>query len=285
MQGQYRRILFGCLGGLVLPFALGWLSAACVSVRQSLTLATTTSVANSGLLDLLLGAYERETHVTARAHLVGSGRALAMLAADEVDAAITHAPAAEEVALRDRPTWRYTKVMFNDFVLAGPAADPARVRGAKTAAEAMARVAAAGVRFISRGDASGTHERELALWRQAGTQPAGSLLVVAGAGMGTTLRIASETAAYTLTDRATFMQHRTKLAVLFEGDSSLLNSYAVTFDAAGASAREAERFASWLADGSGRAVIEQFRVGAEQVRAFRTWPLHHARSRPSDLPR
>jgi tungstate transport system substrate-binding protein len=261
-----------------------WLAAGCAGPVPSLTLATTTSVANSGLLDVLLAAYERDTRVPVRAHLVGSGRALAMLAAGEADVAITHAPAAEAAALADRPHWRYTKIMFNDFVIAGPASDPARVRGSGDAAAAMRGIVDAGVRFISRGDGSGTHERELVLWQQAGRAPQGARLVAAGAGMGSTLRIASEMEAYTLTDRATFMQQTVRLVILFENDGALLNTYAVEVDSAGRHAPHAERFAAWLSDGSGRSVIERFRVGSGQMPAFTPWPRGLPRSRPADLP-
>jgi tungstate transport system substrate-binding protein len=258
--------------------------AACSSPKQSLTLATTTSVANSGLLDAILPAYERDARMTVRSHLVGSGRALALLAADQADVAITHAPAAEEAPLRSRPTWRYTKIMFNDFVIAGPSSDPAAVRASRDAVDAMRKIATAGVRFISRGDGSGTHERELALWKQGGSAPPGTLLVAAGAGMGATLRIASEMEAYTLTDRATLTQQTLQLVVLCEDDPLLINTYAVSFDTARASARDSGRFALWLSDGDGRTLIEHFRVGSERVVAFRPWPLGRSRSRPSDLP-
>jgi tungstate transport system substrate-binding protein len=284
IQGEYARAAVGCVRMALLAMSLVGGPTACSSPKQSLTLATTTSVANSGLLDAILPAYERDTRMTVRSHLVGSGRALALLAADQADVAITHAPAAEEAALRSRPTWRYTKIMFNDFVIAGPSSDPASVRGSRDAVDAMRKIATAGGRFISRGDGSGTHERELALWKQGGGAPPGTLLVAAGAGMGATLRIASEMEAYTLTDRATFMQQKLPLVILFENDPLLINTYAVTFDTARASAREAERFASWLADGPGRTLIGAFRVGAEGVVAFTPWPIGRSRSRPSDLP-
>ena len=265
----------------LIPIAVG----ACASPQRALALATTTSVANSGLLDVLLAAYERESGVAARAHLVGSGRALAMLAAGDADVAITHAPAAEETALRAHPAWRYTKVMFNDFVIVGPGADPARVRAADSAGAAMLKIATARVRFISRGDGSGTHEREQALWKEAGAAPEGALLVAAGSGMGATLRIASTMDAYTLTDRATFMQQETRLAILFDGGSSLVNTYAVSFDTGRATAPAAQRFATWLADGAGRTLIEEFRVGPTRTVAFLPWPHGRPRNDPAALPR
>ena len=142
--------------------------AACVRPAPALVLATTTSVGNSGLLEPLGAEYARTRGIAIRTHLVGSGRALALLASGDADVAITHAPAAEAAFLATHSAWRYTKVMFNDFVIVGPAADPARVKGAVDAAAAMTRIAASAARFISRGDGSGTHEREQALWQNAG---------------------------------------------------------------------------------------------------------------------
>jgi tungstate transport system substrate-binding protein len=259
---------------------------ACAAPARVLTLATTTSVGNSGLLDALLASYERESRVVVRSHLVGSGRALALLASGQADVAVTHAPSAEAAALREHPSWRYAKFMFNDFVLVGPPSDPAAVREAGSAAAAAERIARSGSRFISRGDQSGTHERELAIWKAAGAMPTGDRLVVAGAGMGATLRIAAETGSYTLTDRATFAQQqdRRSLAILFENDPALLNTYAVVLDPAGPRPRDAKAFMDWLTSGAGRAVIGSYRVGGA-VRAFEVWPEGRPRALPGDLPR
>lgn len=283
MSSQYRQTIRW--GAAVLTAAVAALLAACTGTPTTITLATTTSVGHSGLLDALRPSYEQETRVVVRAHLVGSGRALAMLTAGEADIAITHAPSAEEAALREQPSWRYTKIMFNDFVIVGPASDPAGVRRARDAPGAMQTIARGGVRFISRGDSSGTHERELALWKQAGGAPSGTALVTAGAGMGSTLRIASEMEAYTLTDRATFMQQAVRLVILHEHDRALLNTYAVLFDGAARHAKASERFAAWLSDGGGRTVIDHFRVGPARVVAFTPWPLDRPRSHPYDSPR
>jgi tungstate transport system substrate-binding protein len=259
--------------------------AACVRPAPALILATTTSVGNSGLLDALGTDYERTRGIAIRSHLVGSGRALAMLASRDADVAITHAPAAEAAFLSTHPAWRYTKVMFNDFVLVGPAADPARAKGAVDAAAAMTRIAANGARFISRGDGSGTHEREQALWQKAGTRPSPTRTVFAGAGMGAALRIASETSAYTLTDRATFEQHAGGLAlvILFENPAELSNTYAVLIDPEAPGALRAAAFAEWLAAGRGRTVIDGYRIKGG-VRAFQVWPLSGRRGDPWAAP-
>lgn len=250
-----------------------------------LVLATTTSVGNSGLLDALAPAFERDHQVELRPHLVGSGRALRMLENGHAHLVISHAPDAEAAALKAHPGWRYRKIMFNDFVVVGPDADPAAVKAASGVEDAMKRIAAENVRFISRGDQSGTHEREEWLWQTAGARPPANRLIVAGAGMGTTLRIASETAAYTLTDRATLAQLKgsLRLIIVYEGDPALLNTYSVIFDPAGPAAKEAQVFFDWVSSGAGRAAIERYRIGESP--AFSPWPGDRPNGNPHALPR
>ena len=271
------------------------LSAACIGPHcdglptrtrdSSLVLATTTSVGNSGLLDPLLAAYTQAFLVEVRPQLVGSGLALKMLAEGHADVVISHSPAGEEAALRDHPKWDYRKIMFNDFVLVGPEDDKAQVADANNLIDAMRRIAESRERFISRGDQSGTHEREQQLWARARVTPAADRVIVAGAGMGSTLRVASESGAYTLTDRATFDQlaGSLKLKIVFEGGALLLNTYAVVFDPDGPRATEAASFAGWLSDGGGRAQIDRFR-GRGTAQPFRPWPQGHDRTKPSDTP-
>lgn len=270
---------------IILAVACAVSSGCRESASHQLVLGTTTSVGNSGLLEVLLPAFERHKGITIRPSLVGSGRALKMLGDGVCDVVISHAPDAESAALAAHPAWLYTKVMYNDFVLAGPPADPAHVRGSHAIDDAMRRITAADVRFISRGDGSGTDEREQLLWKIAGAKPASGRLVIAGAGMGATLRIASETGAYTLTDRATFGQvsSRLTLAILFEGGEHLLNTYAVVVDPAGARSRDARLFAEWLTTGTGRDLVAGYRVG-NGIAAFHVWPASRPRSNPRDLP-
>jgi tungstate transport system substrate-binding protein len=149
----------------------------------------------------------------------------------------------------------------------------------------MRRIAASGARFISRGDESGTHERERQLWAQAGARPRGDRLVIAGAGMGTTLRVASESDAYTLTDRATFAQHasRLRLVILLEESPGLLNTYAVIVDPASSRAAEARAFGDWLTTGGGRDLIAAYRVTGTSV-GFQPWPSGRPAARPEDVP-
>jgi tungstate transport system substrate-binding protein len=207
-----------------------------------------------------------------------------MLEKRDAHVAITHAPEAEAETLRRHADWRYRKLMFNDFVLVGPDSDPARVRQAGGVEDAMRRIAGSSATFVSRGDRSGTHEREELLWTLAAAQPPPGRLVAAGAGMGTTLRIAAETGAYTLTDRATWAQGgRQPLTILFEGSPRLLNTYAVILDPGGPRAELAAAFADWLTDGDGRTVIDGFRIGG--VRAFSAWPAGAPRHDPLGVPR
>lgn len=249
-----------CAGSLLLAFAL----VACdrESARPHVILATTTSVGNSCLLDVLLPAFYKEHGYEVRPHLVGSGLALRMLARGDADVVISHAPEAELTGLREHPTWRYRKIMFNDFVLVGPPDDPAQAKGAADVSTAMRRIASSNTKFLSRGDQSGTHEREELLWRLAGVRPSSDRLIVAGAGMGTTLRIAGETDAYTLTDRATFAQHarRLRLVVVAEGGRHMLNTYAILVESSGPGASRAQVFADWISDGSGRTVVSTYRI-------------------------
>jgi tungstate transport system substrate-binding protein len=251
---------------------------------EPLILATTTSVGNSGLLEALLPAFERQHGPAVRAHLVGSGRALKMLEGGDVDVVISHAPAAERAALSSHPAWRYRKIMFNDFVLVGPPADPAGLREAVDARDGMRRIARSTSRFLSRGDQSGTHEREEALWQAAGIRPGDGRLVVAGAAMGATLRIASETDGYSLSDRATFLRlaNSLRLAIVHEGDAELLNTYSVIADSRGPHADGAQLFVNWLTTGQGRQVVEGYRVEGRQV--FFVWPAGRPADHPEALP-
>ena len=243
-----------------------------------MTLATTTSVQNSGLLDVLLPAYH---DAVVRVHAAGSGRALAMLADGDADLVISHAPDAETRQLAAHPGWTYTKLAFNRFIIVGPPDDPAGVRGAPDAAEAFRRIARSSAPFVSRGDQSGTHERELSLWASAGQSPTAARLLVSGRGMAQALRHAEEMRAYTLSDEATFWQleHELSLEQLFDRDPRLLNTYAV-IDAKRND--HAAALASWLLTGEGRTLIGSYRV--QDRPAFTVWPAGCPGERPSALP-
>lgn len=253
--------------------------ASCARTPDYIVLATTTSVGQTGLLDAVLPQYAA---AEVRPLLVGSGRALELLARGEADVVISHAPAREARTLEGHQDWYYRKILFNDFLLAGPQEDPARVAEAASAADAMRRIAEADATFLSRGDESGTHERERALWNAARIPSDRPRIVIAGAGMGQTLRVASSTGAYTLTDRATFesLRNALQLAVLFEGDPELLNTYAVL---ARPDRPRGEAFARWLADGEGYRLMQQ--VVRERIRGFSAWPAGMPRDRVEARPR
>src|SRR5262249_36613923 len=174
-------------------------------------LSTTTSTQDSGLLDVLVPMFERTTGYSLKTVSVGTGQALALAARGEADVALVHAPSLEMQYVADGKIHTRRLVMYNDFVLIGPAEDPAGIKGMPRAVEALKKVAAAQSRFVSRGDKSGTHVLEQALWKQAGVEPKGAWFIESGQGMGQTLSIADERSAYTLTDRATYLAFQQRI--------------------------------------------------------------------------
>jgi tungstate transport system substrate-binding protein len=197
--------------------------------RAPVILSTTTSTQDSGLLDLLVPMFERQTGYSVKTIAVGSGQALTLASRGEADVVLAHAPALEKKYVADGKMLNRRLVMYNDFVIIGPTEDPAKVKGMKKAADALKAIAAAGARFVSRGDNSGTHVLEKSLWKLAGVEPAAPWYIESGQGMGATLGIADDRKAYTITDRGTFLafQKRVRLPILLEGDRPLLNIYAV----------------------------------------------------------
>ena len=198
--------------------------------NPNLILATTTSTQDSGLLDVLIPLFESQTGYLVQAVAVGTGAALKMGEEGNADVLLVHAPSAEKVLMDAGNAKDRFLVMHNDFVIVGPADDPAGIKGKSDIIPALQDLAASGQTFISRGDDSGTHKMEISLWAIAETDPAGQpWYLESGQGMGATLTLASEKTAYTLTDRATFLanQANLQLSILFEGVPSLLNVYHV----------------------------------------------------------
>jgi tungstate transport system substrate-binding protein len=198
--------------------------------EQRLILATTTSTEDSGLLDVLLPAFEAKTGIAVDVIAVGTGQALQLGQDGNADVLLVHARAREDEFMAAGHGVRREDVMYNDFVIVGPADDPAGIRGMDSAAAAMAAIAAAEAPFISRGDESGTHTKELAVWKAASLEPAGDWYISAGQGMGEVLTMAGEQRAYTLSDRATYLARSKEgldLEVLVEGDKVLFNPYGV----------------------------------------------------------
>ena len=194
----------------------------------SVILSTTTSTQDSGLLDVLVPLFEGKSGYTVKTLSVGTGQALALAAKGEADVALVHAPALEKKYVAEGTLTNRRLVMYNDFVIIGPAEDAAKIKGL-SAAEAMKRIAATQSRFVSRGDKSGTNILELALWKDAGIEPRGAWYIESGQGMGQTLGIANDRRAYTLTDRGTYLafSKRVDLPILVEKDRPLLNVYSV----------------------------------------------------------
>ncbi|MEQ8789608.1 MAG: substrate-binding domain-containing protein [Pirellulaceae bacterium] len=254
--------------GCTLALALVVGCAPAAGDSNTLTLATTTSTRDSGLLDLLVPLFEEQTGIEVKVVAVGSGQALELGRRGDADVLLTHAPEAEAKFMDDGHGGQRRAVMHNDFVLVGPASDPADVAGASTIADALRRIADSSSPFVSRGDESGTHMKELAIWKAAELAPEGDGYISAGAGMAAALRMAGEKQAYTLSDRGTFLAQGKSLdlKILHEGDSLLHNPYTViTINAEKHSAvnhRAAERFAEFLVSPAVQELIGQY--GVEQ---------------------
>ena len=213
----------------VLAIALVPLGQGHAQSRPSIILATTTSTQDSGLLDVLVPRFEKERGIEVKVIAVGTGAALRMAGRGDADVVLVHAPDAERTYVESGDLIDGRLVMHNDFVIVGPPDDPARVRTLTSAADAMDAIAARGV-FVSRGDDSGTHAQELALWRAARIDPKSiARREETGQGMGATLNIADQKRAYTLTDRGTYLslQKRLSLVIVFQGDPTLRNVYHV----------------------------------------------------------
>jgi tungstate transport system substrate-binding protein len=221
--------------GLVLALAFVAMMAGCGDKeaeqveRAELILATTTSTQDSGLLDEWVPMFEEENPYSVKVIAVGSGAAMEMGYNGECDVLLVHSPAAEEEMVAEGFAVDRNAVMHNDFIFIGPASDPAGVKEAVSTEEAFTAISTTQSKFISRGDDSGTHTKELGIWKAAGITPQGAWYVESGKGMGDTLRIASEERAYTLTDRGTYlsMEDDLELEIVSEGDPILFNNYHV----------------------------------------------------------
>ncbi len=214
---------------LMLAFAVSPASAQTPAFKGDLILATTTSTADTGLLDVLIPIFEKKTGYRVKTVAVGTGQSLTMGEKGEADVLLTHAPEAEKKLVDSGVAVNYQLVMHNDFVIVGPSSDPAGIKGLPSA-DAFRAISAKQVLFVSRGDDSGTNKKELSIWKKAEIIPGGSKWYQeSGQGMGATLLIASDKQGYTLTDRGTYLAQakNIKLAILCEGDKSLLNIYHV----------------------------------------------------------
>jgi tungstate transport system substrate-binding protein len=221
---------FAVAAALLLSLLVAGISAPALAEEKSIILATTTSTQDSGLLDALLPVFQKETGYFVKTIAVGSGQAMAMGQKGEADVLLVHSPKAEQEFMAGEFGVDRRLVMHNDFVILGPMTDPAGIRGMKSSAEAFKKIAEKGGLFMSRGDKSGTNSAELAIWKTAGVAVEGAKWYQqTGLGMGQTLSVSSEKAAYTLADRGTWLSLKKNLSleVLVEGDRGLLNVYHV----------------------------------------------------------
>ena len=235
---------------------------------EKITCASTTSTQNSGLFDVLLPAFKKATGIDVAVVAVGTGQALEIAKRGDADVLFVHDPEKEEKFVAEGFGLARKPVMYNDFIIVGPAADMAKIKGMKDAAAAFKKMAASGVHFVSRGDKSGTHSMELKIWKKAGVDPAGKpAYLEAGQGMENTLRLASEKQFYTLTDRGTWLAVKDKdklgLEIMVEGDPALFNQYGVIVvnpaKHAHVKVKEATDFADWLTSPTGQKVIADFK--------------------------
>jgi len=250
---------------------LTMLNVAYAYAETRLRMSTTTSTENSGLLKVLLPPFEKSCDCKVDVIAVGTGKALKLGEMGDVDVVFVHARALEEKFVADGFGVNRRDVMYNDFVIIGPSSDPTGMKGAKTAAEAFSRIAAQDAVFISRGDESGTHQKEKEIWKSAGITPKGGWYVEAGQGMGEVITMATERRGYTLADRGTYIAYKKKtdLVTLFEGEKGLFNPYGVIavnpkkhphvkYDLA-------MKFIDFVTSMEGQGIIANFKINEEQV--------------------
>lgn len=262
---------------LVLTVAALAISAT-ASFADTMKMAVTTSFHNSGLSDILLPAIEEDLGLEVQLIVVGTGQALRLGRAGDVDAILVHSRAAEEAFVADGAGTHRREIMYNDFVVIGPAADPASVAEAGTVVEALTAIAGSESAFVSRGDDSGTHKMELSLWGTAEVTPEGAWYNAVGAGMGAALNTASGLDAYILSDRASWLKFGNKgdLALLFEGDPVLFNQYAylpVNPAVHGHVANDlANALEGWLVSERAATLINGYEIDGEKLFFFNATP-------------
>ncbi|OFW62322.1 MAG: hypothetical protein A2Y74_01890, partial [Actinobacteria bacterium RBG_13_63_9] len=220
--------------------------------RTELILASTSSTQDSGLFEVLILAFEEDYPYTVKVIAVGSGEAIEMGKTGDADVLLVHSPAAEKTFMEEGFGVERKAVMYNDFIIVGPADDPAGISGMTDAAVAFAAIAEAEAKFFSRGDDSGTNTKELAIWEKAAITPEGDWYLTTGQGMGDTLTVADQEAGYTLSDRATYLTKKDSLAleILAEGDTILFNQYHVITVKDAVNAQGAADFMEWIVSDS-----------------------------------
>jgi len=253
--------------------ALGWaaLPLAAPAAGPDIRMATTTSTDNSGLLQDLLPKYEAKCGCKVRYTAVGTGNAIKLGENGDVDVIMVHARAAEDRFVAEGHGVNRRDLMYNDFVIVGPQADPAGIRGKKDAGAALKKIKSSDAVFVSRGDDSGTHKKELELWKEAGVDPTRPHYLSIGQGMGQTLMVSAEKQGYTLTDRATFATYKDKtgLEIMVEGAMNLLNPYGVIAvnpkKFPHVNYQGAMAFIDWLTSDAGQKAIASYRPQGTQL--------------------
>lgn len=240
-----------------------------VNAEERLRLATTTSTDNSGLLAELHPPFEKKHGVKVDVIAVGTGKALRLGANGDVDVVLVHAPASEQKFINKEYGIERLPVMHNDFVILGPKDDPADLQGASSLNEALERLVSSGQDFISRGDDSGTHKKEMSLWKSIDKKPKGSWYMATGQSMGAVIKIANDKLAYTLSDRGTYLAFKDKidLKLVFEGDPELFNPYHVIIvnpeKHPHVKTEFAKKYVEFIRGEEGQKIIREFKKGAE----------------------
>ena len=259
------------LSKVVLLAGFAWGGSVAMAQSASIVMASTTSTEQSGLFTHLLPEFKKATGIDVKVVALGTGQAIDMGRRGDADLLFVHDQVAEEKIVAEGYVLKREPVMYNDFVLVGPATDPAGVKG-KDIVQGLKKLQAANGAFISRGDKSGTHAAELRYWKQAGVDaPAFSGYKACGCGMGPALNMASSVDAYVLADRATWLsfKNRASMAVLVEGDVSLFNQYGVMVVNPAKHPKtkvaEAQKFVDWVTSAAGQAVIASYKINGQQL--------------------
>lgn len=269
-SGSRRRRILQLLASALLC----GISASVPAAQDSIVIQSTTSTANSGLYDYLLPLFEETHGIKVNVVAVGTGQAIRNAMRGDGDVLLVHAESDEKQFVADGWGVERFDLMFNDFVLVGPAADPAGLEEADSVGEALTRISLSGKFFASRGDDSGTHKKELALWRSAGIDPSeasGGWYRETGSGMGATLNVAVGMNAYCLTDRATWISFANKqgLRVLYEDDPPLFNQYGIILVDSKkhphVKAKAGQVFVDWMIGKAGQTAIANFRRSGQQL--------------------
>ena len=269
-----KRLFFLSFRGLSLVLS-AQLATFSIAQSNSFVMASTTSTEQSGLFTALLPEFKKATGLDAKVVAVGTGQAIDMGRRGDADVLFVHDQAAEEKAVAEGFAIKRFPVMYNDFVLVGPAADPAKTKG-KDIAEALKKLSVSNTNFISRGDKSGTHAAELRYWKAAGIdtpsdKPVFGNYKACGCGMGPALNMAASSGGYVLTDRGTWLsfKNRANLTILVEGDTRLFNQYGVMVVNPARLPQtkviEAQKFVDWVTSPAGQGVIAGYKIGGEQL--------------------